>query len=275
VANDAVTGVTNVAFGFRQPGTFNGANHFNITNLAVATTFDEAATNVWSTNALPPTIVYQPKGGTNFPGNSILLTAVAAGQGQGSLTYTWLRDGVLYDDPNNSPDINQLFFQSAAESDSGDYQLVVTTPYGLSATSAVASLWITNSPIPPIILRHPTNTTVFFGQTANMSVSVIGPGTINYTWKRNGVLVSGSPNIDGPVLTIPNVQTNVNTGTYTCSVSNEYGGVVSSGAVLSANPIPSPSIAFLRTLVDANYQATNNTQVYKVTGTVTTFRVTC
>src|SRR4030095_14426813 len=76
-----------------------------------------------------------------------------------------------------------------------------------------------------------------------------------------------------PVLTIPNVQTNSGTtGTYNVGVTNEYGGVLSSNAVVSAIPIPVVSVAFLRTLVDpVNYLATNSTTLWQATGTVTTF----
>ena len=67
-------------YAFRQPSSFGNAA-FIITNIVVATTFAEAATNVWTTNAVPPTIVYQPVGVTNFIGSTVVLSAVANGQG--------------------------------------------------------------------------------------------------------------------------------------------------------------------------------------------------
>jgi hypothetical protein len=260
------------AFGFRQPGSAGGANHFNITNLVVATTFDEAATNVWSTNAVVPVMVYSPKSGTNFVGSPIpvLLTGVAAGQGLGNLTYKWLKNGALYLNPDGNT--NTLLTSSAAASDSGAYQLVATTSYGLSVTSAVANLWVTNALIPPTITTQPTNTTVYFGQAARLYVSAFGPGTITYQWNHFGTNLPGET---APVLTIPNVQTNNGTtGGYTVGVTNQYGGVLSSNAVVSGVPIPAVSIAFLRTLVDANYISTNNLAsgpLWQATGTVTTF----
>jgi hypothetical protein len=258
------------AFAFRQPGSAGGANNFNITNLVVATTFDEAATNVWRTNAVAPVMVYSPKSGTNFVGTPfpVLLTGVAAGQGLGNLSYTWLKNGALY--PNPDGNTNTLLTSSASASDSGAYQLVAATPYGLSVTSAVANLWVTNALIPPTITTQPTNTTVYFGQTAKLYVSVFGPGNITYQWSHFGTNLPGETS---PVLTIPNVQTNSGTtGTYNVGVTNEYGGVLSSNAVVSAIPIPVVSVAFLRTLVDpVNYLATNSTTLWQATGTVTTF----
>src|SRR5213078_4145534 len=115
-------------------------------------------------------------------------------------------------------------------------------------TSAVANLWVTNALIAPTIITQPTNTTVYFGQTARLSVSAFGPGTIMYQWNHFGTNLPGET---GPVLTIPNVQTNNGTtGGYTVGITNEYGGVLSSNAVVSAIAPQQVSIAFLRTLVD-------------------------
>ena len=75
-------------YAFRQPSSFGNAA-FIITNIVVATTFAEAATNVWTTNAVPPTIVYQPVGVTNFIGSTVVLSAVANGQGLANMTYQW------------------------------------------------------------------------------------------------------------------------------------------------------------------------------------------
>lgn len=265
-SNDAVvTPGAATAFGFRQATGFGG--FLTVSNLSVATTFEEAATNIWNLNPAAPVIVYQPQSATNFVGNPALLSAVAAGQGQGNLTYQWLRNGALHSNPDGNT--NALTFPSAAASDSGAYQLIVTTPLGLSATSAVANLWITNPPVPPTISVHPTNRTVFFGQTAVFNVAATGPGTITYQWNRDGAPISGETN---PTLTIPNVRTNNNTtGTYSCGVTNEFGGALSSNAVLSAVPAPSATIGYLRTLVDpVFFLPTNTTALWTVTGIVTT-----
>lgn len=264
-SNDAVTPGTVTAFGFRQATGFGG--FLTVSNLAVATSFAEAAENVWNTSPLPPVIVYQPASSTNFAGSPVLLSAVAAGQGQGGLTYEWLKNGSLYSNPDGNT--NVLFFPSASVSDSGLYQLVATTPHGLSATSAVANLWVTNPAVPPTITVHPTNRMVNFGQTATFAVAATGPGTLTYQWNRDGVPIPGETN---PLLTIPNVQTNNNTtGTYNCGVTNEFGGVLSSNAVLTAVPVPLVSIAYLRTLVDpVFFLPTNTTALWSARGIVTT-----
>ncbi len=270
VALDATAGTLMVAYAFRQTGSGGGFNNLNISNLVVATSFAEAATNVWNTNAVAPVMAYSPKSATNFVGQPATLFGVAAGQGLSAFTFTWLKDGAIFDDPGSFPDINVITFPFAQASDSGAYRLVATTPYGLSVTSSVANLWVTNAPVPPTFTTQPSNTTVFFGQTATLRALATGPGTfLNYQWKYLGTDIPGETN---PSLQIPNVQTNNGTtGAYSVGVTNDFGGIVSSNAVLSAIPIPTVSVAYLRTLVDpVTYLATNSTAVFKVTGIVTT-----
>ena len=87
-SNSALTNALN-AFAFRQAGSFGNAT-FLITNLATATTFAEAMTNIWTTNAVPPVVVYQPTAvNSNFVGSTFSISAVANGQGLASLTYDW------------------------------------------------------------------------------------------------------------------------------------------------------------------------------------------
>jgi len=271
---DAVpTPITAQSFNFRQASSM--GNWFcTISNLALATTFDEAATNVWSTNAAAPIIAYQPVGGTNFEGDVILLSAVAAGQGLGSLVYDWYKDGNLITNPNGNT--NVFTIASAVAADTGDYRLVATTPYGLSVTSAVASLWVTNPPVPPNFKQQPTNTTVYFGQTAEMRVSATGVQPISYQWFfTNGTPVSGA-NFSGDTtdtLTITDVRTNNGTAVgYYCVASNPFGNRTSSTGLVSAVPAPVATIGELRTMVDpVFFLPTNTTALWTVTGTVTTY----
>jgi hypothetical protein len=272
ITSDAVAPpAASTAFGFRQASTF--GNFFGaVSNLAVATTFEEAATNVWSTNAVAPVVLYQPKGGTNFPGETVSLSAVAAGQGLANLTYQWLKDGAGVNNPNGNSSI--LTLSPAATNDSGNYQLVATTPYGLSATSAVAFLWVTNAPIKPIITQQPTNATVFYHQTTTLKVTAIGPPPLAFQWFYTNSPAT-SPNVSGAdtnTLTISDVFTNNGTaGPYFVVIMNPYGNTTSSTVNVTAVGPPAVSLAFLRTLVDpVNYVATNSNLRWQATGIVTT-----
>ena len=273
---DAVASpVIEQCYAFRQASSA-GTWFSLITNLAVATTFDEAATNVWPSTPVAPAIVYQPKGGTNYVGSAYTFTAVANGQGLGNLTYTWLKNGVTQ--VNTLGNTNIFALASTDVPDTGSYQLAVTTPYGLSATSAVAYLWVTNPPVPPTIAPQPANTSVYYGQTATLTCGATGPGTLSYAWyhNNNSVASEGNVNVSGdgsPVLVIANVQTNnATTGTYRCDVSNLYGTTASSNAVVTALAVPVVTIDYLRGLVDpVFFLPTNTTALWTATGIVTVY----
>jgi Ig-like domain-containing protein len=259
-----------LGFGLRQASSF-GSFFCTMSNLSVATTFEESTTNAWATNAIDPVVVLQPKSGTNFVGDTVNLMALAAGQGLGSMTYQWQKNGL--DVPNPNINSNVFNISSATEADSGEYRLIATTPYGLSATSAIATLWVTNPPVPPTISQQPTNTTVYQGQTAILKVTASGVAPLSYQWYYNGSPATG-PNVSGAdtdTLSISDVRTNNGTaGTYRCDVSNPFGSTPSSNAILSAISAPVVTIDYLRGLVDPTfYLPTNTTALYTATGVVT------
>jgi len=257
------------AYAFRQASSFGNA-FFLVTNLALATTFAEAATNVWKTNAISPAIIYQPVGLTNFVGASIALSAVANGQGLGNVTYNWLKNGSPYPSGNGT---NILAIPSAQTTDSGNYTLVVTTPYGLSVTSSVAKVLISSAPVPPSFVTQPISQKAYIGQTVILSTTVISPGNVNYQWFSNNVAIVGQ---NASTLELDNVTTNFS-ASYKVAVTNDVvvNGIVSTNAVLTVLAPSQVSIAYLRTLVDPNngYNPTNTppTIPYQITGTVTTF----
>jgi len=262
-------------YSFRQASSF-GNGFWVITNLALATTFAEAATNVLNTNAVSPIIVYNPVGTTNFPGAAITLAALANGQGLGNMTYRWQQGGTNY--TSNPANANVLSIPSAQISDSGDFTLIATTPYGLSVTSSVAKVKIFDGPFPPSFVTQPASATIYKGQSATLTTTVIGPlggGPVSYTWYSNNVVVTAGQSDNGhsSSYVFNNAPTNYSAA-YKVAVTNSFGGLVSSNATLSVLPVPTVSIAYLRTLVDpTTYQPTNSpaTIPYHVTGVVTTF----
>jgi hypothetical protein len=271
---------------FRQASGFGG--FLTVSNVVIATTFSEAATNVWATNAVAPKIVYQPTAVTsNFVGGAVSLSAVANGQGLGSLTYQWQVSAAA----NNSNPVNVsggdfsginaniLNINNAQTTDSGYYTLVVTTPYGLSTTSSVAKVAITSAPVPPAFITQPASLSVYKGVTVIFSTTVSSPGNVSYTWYSNNVVVTAGVNSSGDTSTLEldNVQTNF-AASYKVAVTNDVvptQGIVSTNAVLTVLIPQQVTIAYLRTLVDPlnGYNPTNSppTIAYQVTGTVTTF----
>src|SRR5207245_1860367 len=84
-------------------------------------------------------------------------------------------------------------------------------------------------PVAPSIVRQPTNQTIFTGLTATMSVSAIGTRPLAYRWRFNGTNLAGAAN---SVLLMTNIQL-AQAGSYSVSVSNSGGALLSSNALLT------------------------------------------
>ena len=97
--------------------------------------------------------------------------------------------------------------------------------------------------LPPTITTQPANQTVNVGGTASFSVTASGAQPLSYQWNFNGTNIAGATNTS---LMLTNVQFS-QAGNYTVLVTNAYGTVLSSNAVLTVmldhftwSPIPSP-----------------------------------
>lgn len=269
------------SFAFRQPSSF-GSAAFVITNVAVATTFAEAATNVWGPNAVPPVICYQPSSVTNFPGANFNLSVVANGQGLASLQYQWRKNSNNIANPNGNSNILG-FGPNGGDTDTSSgttnyFDVIVTTPHGLSVTSSVVTVGLNSTPQPPAFVSQPANTTVFQGQNASFTASVVTPGNATFTWYSNNVVMNAGVSSSGysSTLQLNGVGTGDSGAIYKVAVTNDVfaTGVVSTGAVLTVNLPSSVSIAYLHQLVDkTTWQPTNvpPSIPYQVTGTVTTY----
>jgi hypothetical protein len=266
------------SFAFRQASGFGG--FFTASNLVIATTFDEALTNGASTNAVAPKIVSQPVGNTNFTGSAVSVAAIAIGQGLASLTYQWQYTNaanpapVLVSNPNGNTNVLSI---DTSIGFTNYYSVIVTTPFGLSATSAVAVVKISDAPVPPSFTIHPASQTAYKGQNVTFSTTVVSPVSGNpvaYTWYSNNVVITAGQSDNGlsSTYTLNNVQTNFS-ATYKVAATNFYGGVVSSNAVLVVTNPPTVSIAYLRSLIDSTTLTTtaSPTQPFQATGIVTSY----
>jgi len=81
----------------------------------------------------------------------------------------------------------------------------------------------------PIITQQPTNQVVTRGGTATFSVLASGPSPLTYQWRFEGAPISDATN---RTLALTSVQTN-NAGRYDVIVSNAFGSVVSTSAMLT------------------------------------------
>jgi hypothetical protein len=95
----------------------------------------------------------------------------------------------------------------------------------------------------PAIISQPTNQTVNVGGAATFTVVASGTPPLTYQWNFNGTNIVGATNT---TLMLTNVQFS-QAGNYTVLVTNLFGSVLSSNAMLAVtldhfawNPIPSP-----------------------------------
>jgi hypothetical protein len=87
---------------------------------------------------------------------------------------------------------------------------------------------------PPLITTQPAGRIVAPGATVNLSVQVIGSASLSYQWLLDGVNLPGAT---ASTLTFTNAQT-FNSGTYAVVITNSYGSVTSSNAILTVTPAP-------------------------------------
>ncbi len=89
-------------------------------------------------------------------------------------------------------------------------------------------------PINPSIVAQPQSQTNVAGAVASFSVSASGTAPLSYQWQQNGTNLSGGGQVSGTttnLLAITNLGL-ANAGSYTVIVTNAYGSVTSSVAVL-------------------------------------------
>ncbi len=263
------------SFAFRQASSFGNAS-FIVTNLAVASTYAEAATNVWATNALTPIIAYQPASVHNFPGSSFILSVVADGQGLASLNYQWQENSNNISNPAGNSNI--LPFNSVASNFGTNYfAVIVTTPYGLSVTSAVVVVGISTVPQPPIFTSEPSSLALYNGQNAVFTTTVASPGNVTFTWYSNNVIITAGVSSSAYSSTLEEDGiTAANAATFKVAVTNDVfaTGIVSTNAVLTVKVPPQVSIAYLHSLVSTSTWLPTNVPpsiAYQATGLITTY----
>ena len=142
--------------------------------------------------------------------------------GAGPLSYQWFKNGTLV-----GTSMMTYTQASASATDNGNYDLIVTSPYG-SATSAMVTLAV-NPAAPPAIVQAPAARPVYPGGTALFSVTASGTPPLSYQWKAGGVNIAGATNA---TLFITDASA-TNAVSYSVGVTNSAGGVVSAGAALT------------------------------------------
>jgi hypothetical protein len=100
----------------------------------------------------------------------------------------------------------------------------------------VSNLFLTATlgPTMPIIVQQPVSQSVFVGETASFSADIYGGGPWTYTWKKNGVDMTGETN---RTFDVRNAYY-ADAGNYTVGITNAAGGILSDPATLTVMPLP-------------------------------------
>jgi len=172
----------------------------------------------------PPLITAQPVNLLVLPG-----TNVGFGVSVSSMVpfrYQWRFNGTnLLNATNGIYLINLVGTNNA-----GNYAVVITNAVG-SATSSNAALTVVLSP------KSRTN---YAGSTATFTAAAFGPESLNYQWQKNGTNLTEGGKLSGATnstLTIADVS-DADAAVYSAVVSDAYGSVTTSNAVLTVVDLP-------------------------------------
>ena len=124
-----------------------------------------------------------------------------------------------------------LVLSNLTFNDVGNYQVVITGPSG-SVTSAVATL----SAKSPLLAIQPASQVVVVGGKASFSVAAVGSPPLSYAWLANGIPIGGATN---STFSTNDVTLTSSGSRFDCVITNLYGSVTSSVAILTVALPPS------------------------------------
>jgi uncharacterized repeat protein (TIGR01451 family) len=166
-----------------------------------------------------PVILAQPQTQTAFGGSNVLFSVTV--DGATPLFYQWRLNGTNIAGATN----RLLLLTNLQPADAGTYSVQVANAFGLT-NSANAGLTVLSI---PIIVQQPFNVTTLAGLDATLEVTVTGAPPLAYQWFFGDSIIS---NANTSTLLITNVQ-QAQAGTYRLRITNSYGTVISSNAVLT------------------------------------------
>ena len=173
-----------------------------------------------------PTLVSQPVSQTNEAGTTVKF--VVDGLGTEPLVWQWRKDGVGLSNNERVSGANTPFLRvgGVIGDDAGHYSVVLSNAEG-SVTSLVATLTVHD----PTITSQPVSQNREPGQSASLTVTAAGASPLAYQWWKEGVPL---PQDTASTLSFTNLQ-GADAGRYFVVVSNGYGSVTSTAALLSIN----------------------------------------
>lgn len=190
-------------------------------------------------------IAQQPQSVTNnVPAQGATFRVVAMGAPPLAYQWSYSASGAAgtYTPLANQTASNLVLNAVLQPPQAGSYQVVVANGFG-AVTSSAATLTVQRA---PAIVQQPSpaNLTLFAGVSNTLSVVASGALPMTYSWRTNGVPVSGATS---PSYTINSVQVS-QSANYTVVVGNSYGSVTSS--VVALTVLASPSYPYAQTVLN-------------------------
>jgi len=180
------------------------------------------STTATLTVLIPPSITSQPASQSAAVGASVSFTVVASGTAP--LAYQWAKDGATIVGQTSTT----LTLNNVQATDTASYTVSVSNTAG-SVTSAAATLTVSTA---PVIVTPPVSQSVVIGADVTFTVVASGSGN-SYQWQKDGSAIAGATSAS---LSQTNVQLAA-AGSYTVTVSNTFGSVLSSAATLTVSAL--------------------------------------
>lgn len=171
-----------------------------------------------------PVFLQHPVGGNFQPGQSHLLSVLAANQFP--LFYQWTFNGQPVAGATNTA----LAFNSLDFADSGIYRVVISNVHA-AVTSAPAILGVY---LPLAFASQPESATASLGDRLTFSATVSGSGPVTYQWVKDGLVIAGA---NQSAFTVDAVGFS-DAGSYVLRASNPLGAVTSDAATLAVRSSP-------------------------------------
>jgi len=140
------------------------------------------------------------------------------------LSYQWSFQGTNLPGATNAV----LVITNAQASATGFYSLVASNALGMVTNSEMQLVVL-----PSIIVIQPSSQKVYVGAATVLTVNAMSQLPLSYQWYFNGTNIAGATNNS---LDLTNLQF-TNAGTYSVNVSNAFGSLTSSNAIVSVHPI--------------------------------------
>jgi len=187
--------------------------NFSVTNYATLTVID------------PPSITAQPSNLLVLPGTNAAFGVSLTGSAP-FFRYQWQFNGT-----NLLNATNAIYtISSVGTNNAGNYAVVITNAAGRAVSSNAALT----------VVLSPTSQTNYASSTATFIAKTFSPESLSYQWQKNGTNLVDGGNLSGATnstLTIANVS-DADAAFYSAVVSDAYGSVTTSNAVLTVNDLP-------------------------------------